>query len=285
MRRSQSRLRPRSKSTFRSGVGSRSLRRGRERTLGGSRRLHAILLLVLVCVLRADLAAQAIDGVLLERGTDRPIALGLVTLFTVDGDTVASALTNGDGRFTVESPRGGDFLLGASALGYQPTVASSVFTLTDDGGLSLQFRIEPLAVQLQGLTVEAEASLFQRPKLVQNGFVERAQSGFGRFLTPQDIEASHAPSTADLLAETGRVTTRRGLGGDQILMLGSRGFCSPIVYLDGIRVAVDGVSLDALAPVFALEAAEVYRSASEAPLRYGGGMAGCGVIVLWTKSR
>jgi len=43
--------------------------------------------------------------------------------------------------------------------------------------------------------------------------------------------------------------------------------------------------LDAIAPVSVLEAAEIYRSTNEAPIRYGGGMAGCGVIVLWTKGR
>ena len=43
--------------------------------------------------------------------------------------------------------------------------------------------------------------------------------------------------------------------------------------------------LDMLVPIEILEAAEVYRSASEAPPRYGGGMGGCGVIVLWSRTR
>jgi hypothetical protein len=37
--------------------------------------------------------------------------------------------------------------------------------------------------------------------------------------------------------------------------------------------------------VSVLDAAEVYRTATEAPVQYGGGLGGCGVILLWTKRR
>jgi hypothetical protein len=32
-----------------------------------------------------------------------------------------------------------------------------------------------------------------------------------------------------------------------------------------------------------LDAVEVYRSAAEVPLEYGGANAGCGVILLWSR--
>ncbi len=250
-------------------------------------RLERVLLFVVFCAFQGqvDLAAQAIDGILLERATNRPINLGLVTLFTADGDSVQSVLTDTEGRFLVESPRPGEFLLSASALGYKPTVASSVFTLAEGGLMSLEFRIQRQAIELGGITVEARASLIQQHKLVRNGFVDRLRRGFGRFITPGEIERSSALSTGELLARTGRVTTRYAVGGDRILMLGSRGYCTPTVYLDGIRLFMEGIALDAIAPISVLEAAEIYRSTNEAPIRYGGGMAGCGVIVLWTKGR
>ena len=241
------------------------------------------MLLMAASLSQSDLAAQAINGVLLESGTNRPIDLGLIMLFTTDGDSVAAVLTDSDGRFRVESTEPGDFLLSATSLGYTPTVASSVFTLAEGGTISLEFRIEPQAIQLGGITVEARASLIRQPKLVQNGFVDRVGRGFGRFITPEDIEKFPSTSTADLLARTGRVTTRYGFGGDRILMRSTRGYCTPIVYLDGVRISMDGLSLESIAPVSVLQAAEVYRSASEAPLRYGGGMGGCGVIVLWMR--
>lgn len=249
-------------------------------------RPHLLVLTVVFAVLcPLDLGAQSIDGVLLERVTDRPIGTALVTLLTADGDSVMSVLTDQEGRFRVASPTAGEFRLAATSIGYTPTIASSVFVLGEGGTMSLEFRIEPLPIVLGGISVEAESPWLSRPKLVRNGFVERVQRGFGRFITPIDIERANAFTTTELLGRTGRVTTRYQLGGDRILMFGSRGYCTPLVYLDGVRVSMSDMSLDVLVPVGVLEAAEVYRSASEAPAEYGGGMGGCGVIVLWTRAR
>lgn len=243
--------------------------------------------LIAVCALSGPtgLAAQTLFGVLLERGTDRPIDLGVVTLLTVAGDSVDAVLSDEVGEFRLEASGPGDFRLAASALGYKPTVASGVFSLPKGSSMTLEFRLEPLPLEIGGLTIEARSSLYKEPALVRNGFVDRAQRGFGRFITPVDIERSPASSTSDLLARTGRVTTRYVLGGDRILMMGTRGYCTPTVYLDGFRVDLSDVSIDVVAPRTDLEAAEVYRSAVEAPPRFGGGMEGCGVIVLWTRTR
>jgi hypothetical protein len=35
--------------------------------------------------------------------------------------------------------------------------------------------------------------------------------------------------------------------------------------------------------LFGLDAVEVYRSAAEVPVEYGGSNAGCGVILLWSR--
>ncbi len=243
--------------------------------------------LSIVCALsaRTGLSAQTVYGVLLERDTDRPIDLGLVTLLTVDGDSVDSVLSDAAGEFRLEASGPGDFRLAASALGYKPTIAASVLSLPKGSSMTLQFRIEPLPIEIGGITIEARSSLFKEPNLVRNGFVDRLQRGFGRFITPVDVDRSPASSTSDLLARTGRVTTRYVLGGDRILMMGTRGYCSPTVYVDGFRVDLSDISIDVIAPKLDLEAAEVYRSAAEAPLRFGGGMEGCGVIVLWTRLR
>ncbi len=241
------------------------------------------ILLVAASLSYAPLSAQEINGVLLESGTNRPVDLGLITLFTVDGDSVATVMTDGDGRFRVASSQAGEFLLSASALGYVPTLAGSVFTLAEGGRMSLEFRIQPQPIEIGGITVETAALLIRQPKLVQNGFVQRAQRGFGRFITPSDIEGSHSTGTVDLLARTGRVESRYAFGGNRILMRATRGLCTPTVYLDDVRISLDGISLDAIAPLIVLQAAEVYRSANEAPMRYAGGMGGCGIIVLWTR--
>jgi len=251
----------------------------------GTRRVFLGMAVACAASAGADLSAQTVYGVLLERGSNRPIELGLVMLLTVEGDSVATVLSDEKGEFVLEAPDAGDFRLAASALGYKPTIAGSVLSLPRGSSMTLEFRIEPLPIEIGGITIEAHSPLFQQPNLVRVGFVERAQAGFGRFILPMDIENSPTTSTADLLARTGRVTTRYVLGGDRILMRGSRGYCTPTVYIDGFRANLSDLSIDVIAPKIDLEAAEVYRSASEAPLRFGGAMEGCGVIVLWTKHR
>jgi hypothetical protein len=52
-----------------------------------------------------------------------------------------------------------------------------------------------------------------------------------------DIEKSHALSTGELLQRSGRIYTRYQFGGGDLLMRGPRGgYCTPTVYLDGIRM-------------------------------------------------
>jgi len=243
------------------------------------------LLAAFVLSAGSGLSAQTVYGTLLERGTDRPIDLALVSLLTVEGDSVLSVLSDENGVFVLDAPHEGDFRIAASALGYRSTISSSVLSLPEGSSMSLEFRIEPLPIEIGGLTIETSPSLLRQHALVRNGFVERSQRGFGRFVTPYQIEQSTAASTADLLARTGRVTTRYALGGERIYMRGSRGYCTPTVFVDGFRVDLSDISIDVIAPKFDLEAIEVYRSATEAPLRFGGGMEGCGIVVLWTKAR
>jgi len=246
--------------------------------------MRAYLLLFGLGLGPASVAGQTVDGSLLESGTDRPVELGLLVLLTESGDSVASTLTDQMGRFRLESPEPGSFLLAATALGYEGLTAGAL-ELGEGARMSVNVRIRPRAIEIGGITVETRSSAVSEPMLVRNGFVDRAQRGFGSFITPKDISESGAATVSDLLSRTGRVTTRYEPGGDRVLMRGSVGYCTPAVFVDGVRVSMgDGLSLDLFVQVSMLAAAEVYRSASEAPLQYGGGLGGCGVLVLWTRA-
>jgi hypothetical protein len=229
--------------------------------------------------------AQTIEGRLLVRGLDEPVELGLVQLFTADGDSIDAVLTDAEGHFRLESPEPGSFVLAATGLGIQPTVARSLLDLGAGASMSLDFRVERIAVEIGGLTVRANAPVVTEGRLVRNGFVDRLAEGRGRFIVPQDIERSGERSIAALLQRTGRVTLQSSVAGEQILMLGTRGYCRPVVYVDGARISMDGMSLDDWIGINALDAAEVYRSETEAPAEFAGGLSGCGVVILWTKAR
>lgn len=67
----------------------------------------------------------------------------------------------------------------------------------------------------------------------------------------------------------------------------ARGFrlstCVPRVYVDGMRMVVDGYfPLDGVVVPEWIEGMEVYTSELRAPQQYAAGT-GCGVILIWTR--
>lgn len=257
-------------------------------------------------------AAQTINGTLMEVDTDRPIDLGLVIMFTEEGDSVAMTVTDERGRFRLSAPRPGSFLLLASALGYEETPAG-VFELGPGSVMEVEYRVRPNALPIDEIVVAIDRPVVQH-KLVQNGFVRRLQRGLGAFITPHDIEESPAMSTESLLANipgvrVGDVRVKRPAG-DSLMMVVPRsdigetvqiqapggGWCTPTVYVDGIRTfytaaggtSAIGLTLSMLAPLATVEAIEVYRRPAEIPVEYSlsaqSSERPCGVLVLWTKS-
>lgn len=244
-------------------------------------------------------AAQAIEGTLMEVESGRPISLGLVIMMTEAGDSVTSDVTDANGRFTVEADEPGSFFLIASAFGFKETRAG-VFELGADGSMEVEFRVGAQAMPIDGILVELQRPALQH-QLVRNGYVRRLQRGLGKFITPFDIENAAASSTSDLFRGIPGVRVGAIGGGlmsfqGETVQFGSpAGYCTPTIYLDGMRLSSSLVAnnpLDHLVPLTSIDAAEVYQRPAEVPIEYGstamqGGSGGgvCGVLVLWTKTR
>ena len=204
---------------------------------------------------------------------------------TLAGDSVAAVLSDAEGRFALEADAPGDYLLNAIALGYRSST-TGVFELGDGARMSVEFRLVSIPIEIGGIDVLTERHFREQPTLVQNGFVDRAMRGFGRFITPKQIQDSGALTLSDLLARTGRVAVDYSIHDGGVLMRGPRGFCRPTIFLDGLRQSDMGSrDIESMVPVSMLEAAEVYRSGNEAPLQFRGDAGGCGVILLWTLRR
>jgi hypothetical protein len=196
---------------------------------------------------------------------------------------VARTLTPGSGFFRLSAETAGDFYLVGSAFGYRTTTVG-VFELGEGGEMSVEFRIPSAPMEIEGVTVDLER-LVREPALIRNGFYDRLRQGNGYFITPGDIEKSLALGTSDLLYNIPRLQFETDeLGRERITMPSPLGDCTPNVYVDGLRLTTDGLNLNSIAPLFNVEAIEVFRGASELPLQYSGTQArGCGAIVIWTK--
>lgn len=224
---------------------------------------------------------QTIRGHLLEYGSDEPIDLGLVVMVSPAGDSVSAALSNGTGFFEVSAGEGGDYLLEASAFGYRPTRVG-VFELGDGGEMSVEFRLWPTPLTLDGVVVE---SLVQEPVLVRNGFYRRMGRGVGTFFSPEDIESSNAQRAIDMLQGLAGVRMRIDpVNGERLMVRGSKGYCVPNLIVDGVRVTWAGTAmrLDELIPLETVYAMELHRGVSGLPIEFGS-FESCGLIVFWTK--
>jgi len=277
---------------------------GAKRSVGGG----VILLLAGLGLVAgpAGASAQSLAGLILEEFTEEPVALAEVVLATLEGDSVAAALTDENGYFAVEAPEAGRFYLVASAFGYR---ASRSERLDLDAGqqrvVQLHLSLRPLPVE--GVRVEAGPGDGPRvPELEARGFYDRLERGEGEFLTPGQIAAHPGTYTPQLFREmtsvwllpaqngsrgpwSDRVWIRkregRQRGGDGT----PEGLCEPHLWVDDVRVELmPGEGLDDLVPKAQLEGVEVFVAPFGPPLRYlrdADPDRACGAILFWTNRR
>lgn len=229
--------------------------------------------------------AQTLEGRLLDGSTDQGISDGVLIMVSAEGDSVGSAISSEDGRFSISADAPGSYVLIASAYGYHES-RQGMFELGDSAVMTMEYRLAPAPLPIEEVIVQLGARRGLRPKVVRSGFVRRMERGLGHFITPYDIERSPDTSTSDLLDRLPGVflggSSLTTYAGRALLLQGSYGTCKPHIYLDGIRVEQNG-DIDALAPLHDIEAIEVYRRRTEVPLQYAIGDQGCGVVLFWTK--
>jgi hypothetical protein len=258
--------------------------------------------------------AQQVRGRLLDLETNRPIPSGVLTLHAADSSIVTTTVSDADGHWRFDAPRPGSYFIAARRLGYQPKL-SSAMTIEAEAVLNTVVHLKQVPVSLDPIVARAAAI---RRSLEYQGFFERQRSNFGHFVTPEAIDRRDAARITDLLtpipgvqlvvAGTGNV------GPAQISLRGSSltdgALCRPRVFVDGlmytrgdsrlVRVRESdareredieqrmdqALSLDDIGHPSTIAGIEVYRSATQVPVQFGGTSEEtlCGVIVIWTRT-
>lgn len=272
--------------------------------------------LLLVAVLCAPLQAQRLSGRLLDLLTDQPIPYGIVTLLPEEGKGGRIAITDERGYWSFQVPGPGAYYVAARRIGYQPWISGPV-VMGENDDLESVFHLRPLPVILDPVEVSGAAV---RSYLELTGFYERQKSNFGHFITPEQIEKRRAARVTDLLNSLPGVQvvslTSGSVGPRFVQLRGGTlsrgGLCRPRVFVDGlmwargdsrpvrtgeedaVEAAIDerlqrmdqSLSLDDIGPPSAIAAIEVYRSAAQVPVQFGGTSVEtlCGVIVIWTRT-
>lgn len=276
----------------------------------------ALISALVVLVGLTPARAQSLRGRLLDRETTEPVAGGIVALVTTTGDQVAVAASDEQGYWRLDGRVPGTYYLSARRIGYQPWTSSAV-TVRQGDDLTFEFRLRPTATTLSPIEVSAQA---MRRYLERAGFYERQRADFGHFITPEKIEARQAARITDLLTSVPGVTlvrmTTGTVGAFYVELRGSNisegGVCRPRVFVDGVLFAKgdsrparpapanaverrleqerqqldQGMSLDDIGHPTTIAAIEVYRSATQVPVEFGGTSVGtlCGAIVIWTRT-
>jgi len=256
--------------------------------------------------------AQPIHGRLLDSMTGRPIPSGTLTLLAADNSTVMTAVSDSAGVWRLLAPQAGVYSVAAKRVGYQPGVSAQISIVTG-AGANLDVRLEPVPVSLDAATARAI-----RRNLEDNGFFERQKSNFGHFLTPEAIDRRNASRISDLLVPIPGVQLVAGSSGSagplQVSLRGSSStdaaLCRPRVFVDGLmytrgdsrpvrarstdateredieRRMDQALAIDDIGHPSTIAAIEVYRSATQVPVQFGGTSVEtlCGVIVVWTRN-
>jgi hypothetical protein len=140
-----------------------------------------------------------------------------------------------------------------------------------------------LAVELDSILVRGSPGRARGVGFGLEAFEERRMKGFGIFLDSTLLRRNEHRDLADVVrGNPGISISPRQSGGGYFIAAGrgpSR--CIVQIYLDGMRLPVP--TKTNFVSVSDLLAVEVYRSAAEVPLEYGGPRAGCGVVLLWTR--
>jgi hypothetical protein len=266
----------------------------------GSRPTCRTAILVLTVLLAGlgpgGLAAQYVHGVVTYVHTDAPVNGATVWVFDAAGRAQGGATTGSDGRFSIPVTRDGPVTVYVEHPSAWAMMDGPVNASYSENTMVL-FALQPSPIALEGMHVEVEA----RPlTLARTGFYERRQVRPGVFLDPEVLNRRKPLATTDVLRSMPgvRILESRevGLGSFPIMSYAERtqldpGLppCFPRVVLDGLVVNTGGreggpTNLDALVHPVNLQAVEVYRSPAEAPVEFGGGLAACGMIVLWTRA-
>ena len=195
-----------------------------------------------------------------------PLADAQVRLLGARG----AAVSDSRGRFTLGDLPSGTQVLEVRRIGY--LLAQQPVELRGDRSVTQDVRLRRI-VTLDSVRVLARRSRYRE-------FEEhRKRSGFGTFLTEEDIERRHPFESSDLFRMTpGFRVNGYGLNAQ---VQSSRGVTS-IMGPCRVNIVIDGMAnqdINLIHPS-SIGAMEIYRAGQPAPVQYD---SRCGLIVVWTK--
>jgi hypothetical protein len=124
--------------------------------------------------------AQTVRGMVVDDGSNAPIAYATVSMLTTDNRVIASTVTDSAGRFQFEA-QPGFFQVRAEHIGYATTIAPLTVRALEP--VLIELRMAVRGIPLEPLVVRARGGLERG----RDGFDRRLALGKGVFLTADSI--------------------------------------------------------------------------------------------------
>jgi hypothetical protein len=233
-------------------------------------------------VFAVPLAAQSVNGTVLDDDSGLPVRAVLVELRTARGRALGTAVTDSVGIFRLNVPEAGTFRLRARRIGYQD-VESPGFDVAATEALEVNLAIAAASVPLTPLTITSRPEAPRNLMLERVGFYQRQHRNSGTFLLRERIERNNGGRLSDVLSELNGVR-RVMVRGVMTISLNRQRNCAPQVVVDG-QPLIESTRIDDIVALRSIEAIEVYRGPAEAPAEYAMRETGCGLLVIWTRGR
>lgn len=248
--------------------------------------------LVLMFILALAAGAQGVPGVaIVGMASDRESAPLAGVQLEVIGQPWRT-VTDGAGRFRIDTVPAGTYRLIARRIGFLPETVT--VTVADRKPADLRLTLRAATTELDPVAVVDDDVVSVRLQ----GFERRRASrrNGGQFVTRADIDRIMPVATTDLIRRLQGVRIVDSLGislaistrGPKMQMVGSR----PVPVQCVVRVGVDGSMKEPYFPMNSvhrtdIHGIEVYAGASSLPPEFAGARrdAACGLIMIWTRSR
>jgi hypothetical protein len=219
-------------------------------------------------------AGQAtLRGRVIDSEVGDPLPGAVVSIRGVSSTFITDTL----GRFEAIGLRPGEAAISIEVAGYSP--ASFQVRLAAKDSVDQDFPLDFSGQRLASVVVQARAERLM-PRYLD--FERRRQRGMGAYIRWDDLKQGSYTSVGDALRLVRGVRIRCNQQTYECFAAMVRSpQCRPTWWIDGVEVN----SFHENTPIRDVYGIEIYRGAGEIPGEFTGSNAGCGVIVMWTKSR